>query len=352
MGESLQSLLQQDYPDLEIIVVNDRSTDNTGAIAGKFAEKHPNVKVCTIDSLPQGWMGKPYALQSGATASTGDWILFTDADAVWGKGVLKKTIARMLDTRAEFATTIFEPIIETLGERLFLVATYNFGFIFRPPWKVGDSKAKVGFGVGQFCLFRREVFRKISGMEKLRLSIPNDMALGDAAKFHGFRCQVFWGESIFWCRWQEGLYGLIRGVEKNFFAAFKFNYGIAAILFVLMLGINGGPVVGLLLALKERNWMFLVIHTLGFAGMALFCFDYHRQLKVRWFHLALFPLSGIFLAVALIWSILFTAKNGGIRWRDTHYSKDTVLEYLKERDRWFASAWAEAQAAVREDELN
>jgi glycosyltransferase involved in cell wall biosynthesis len=340
---SLESLVKQDYPKFEIVVVNDRSTDSTGEAVQEFAQKNPRIKLINLTSLPQDWMGKPHALQKGAESSQSEWLLFTDADVTWGPGVLKKTLSQMLRTQGDFATIAFEPLLNSLWERLFLMTTYIFGFTFRPPWNVSNARSRTGFGVGQFCLLKRSVFEKVEGMSRIRLSIPNDMALGDAVKNNGFHCALFFGKDIFWCRWQEGLKGLLRGVEKNFFAGFGFNYFSAVILILIILGVNTGPLLGLFLAIVSKSPILIFLHFSGLAAIYLFCSDYLAQLHFRSYEILLLPLGGMYLIAALLWSIFYTEKNGGIRWRDTVYPKKQVLKHYLERNRWFKLCWTESR---------
>ena len=91
IGPALASLLAQDYPGLEIVAVDDRSTDGTGDVLRALAAANPSLRVLRIDDLPSGWLGKNHALWRGAQRSTGTWLLFTDADVVFAPGTLRRT---------------------------------------------------------------------------------------------------------------------------------------------------------------------------------------------------------------------------------------------------------------------
>ena len=106
LEQALQSVLALDYPDLEIIVVNDRSTDDTGAILEKMAERDTRLAVVTIDDLPTGWIGKPHALHVGAQQARGEFILFTDADIVFDPLAFQKAMAHVLAHQFDHVTLI------------------------------------------------------------------------------------------------------------------------------------------------------------------------------------------------------------------------------------------------------
>lgn len=336
---AVSTLLNQDYPALEVIAVNDRSTDKTGEILDRVAKANPKLRVFHNAHLPKDWMGKPFALQQGAQIAQGEWLIFTDADAQWGQNVLKKIMTKMQNTNADFASMLYEPIVQSFWERLFLMAFYNFGLMTWNLWNVDKAESRANLGVGVFCMMKKTVLEKIGGMEKFKLSIPSDVALGKAAKFMHFKCLALLGKDIFWCRWQEGLKGHILGLEKNFFALCEFNYVKAAVVGTFIFLMNFGPFLGIAFGLYEQSLFFTAFNLLGFASICFFGKHYGDQLNWSWYHLLMLPIGSLFLIGALVWSVIQTTKNKGISWRETYYSKQTVLNHIRERDQWLEKEW-------------
>ena len=112
--EALASVLAQDYPDFEVIALDDRSTDTTGAILDRMAERNPRLRVLHIRSLPEGWLGKNHALQYGADRAQGSLLLFTDADVVMEATVLRRAVAYLTD-----AESITSPLLRERSSRVF-----------------------------------------------------------------------------------------------------------------------------------------------------------------------------------------------------------------------------------------
>src|SRR5262249_32333062 len=117
---AVRSLLSQDYPGLEVVAVNDRSTDETGGLLDYLARGDGRLRVVHVQELPPGWLGKTHALQAGAESVTADWLLFTDADVVFAPGTLKKALALAVGERLDHLVVGPDVLTETLGERTFL----------------------------------------------------------------------------------------------------------------------------------------------------------------------------------------------------------------------------------------
>lgn len=99
--QAISQLIDQDYPNLEVIVVNDRSTDNTGVILEELKIKYPELKVITITDVPPYWLGKNHAVYQGVKQATGEWLLFTDADVLFSPGSLKSTVSYSLENKLD-----------------------------------------------------------------------------------------------------------------------------------------------------------------------------------------------------------------------------------------------------------
>lgn len=318
---AMQSLLALDYPSLEVIAVDDRSSDATGAILDRLAADCPRLRVIHNTTLPPGWLGKNHALQVASEAATGDWLLFTDADVVFRPDALSRAVAyahhRCLDH------LVVSPRCETHGfwERLFV--SY-FGLMFSfwvRPWEVADPKKTAYVGLGVFNLVRAEAYRQFGGHRALPMEVADDTKLGKVLKRHGFRAEILEGSALMSVRWVIGLRGVIDGLTKNSFAGFDFNP------FKMLAGVSGlvvtslVPFAALFLPFGPARAMAastLLTMTAGAAAM-------RRVTQASaWYGLA-YPLACVIFIYIILRSTWRAYRQHGIVWRGTLYP----LEELK-----------------------
>ena len=239
LEQALASVLALDYPDLQIIAVNDRSTDNTGVILEKMAEWNAHLTVVTIDDLPVGWLGKPHALHVGAQQARGEFILFTDADIVFHPSALRKAMAHVQANGFDHVTLIPEGTM--LGSFLTAVsATFGmFMFIIFKPWQARNPQSRRYMGIGAFNLIRTSVHQDLGGHEPLALRPDDDLRFGKLVKDHGYRQDVLNGRGMVTVEWYRSVAELIDGLMKNMFAGmgYRVSLVIAATLAALVMHI-------------------------------------------------------------------------------------------------------------------
>ena len=165
---ALMSLLQLDYPDYEVIAVDDRSEDATGAILDRLEAQwrereeasHHRLRVLHVTELPPGWLGKTHAMWQAGKQATGDWVLFTDADVVFRPDALRRAVVYAERERADHLVLFPTMVMKSAGERM-MMAFFQSQFVFaHRPWKVADPKSRDSIGVGAFNLIRREVYER------------------------------------------------------------------------------------------------------------------------------------------------------------------------------------------------
>jgi glycosyltransferase involved in cell wall biosynthesis len=330
-----RSLLAQDYPGLEIIAVDDRSTDATGATLDALAREDPRLKVVHVRELPPGWLGKNHALQTAAEGTEADWLLLTDADVVFAPGALRKGVAAAVDRGLDHLTLSPDAITETFGERVFM-AMFVLAFGLKaPPWRVEDPRRKEAMGVGAFNLVRAEAFRAVGGFRRLALSVDDDLRLGQALKFAGYTPGVMSGHGLVSVRWHVGLGGMVRGLEKNFFAALDFRFRD------VFVGLSGLLTVGLFpfLGLFVGPWWARAACAAGVAAVAGILAMAEGQYGVRWYHGLFLPLGALAAALSLVRSVLVTLRNGGVRWRDHLYPLRELKAHVRQRNDWLREVW-------------
>lgn len=242
IGATLRAALGQDYPDFEIVLVDDRSTDGTRAAADAAAAESPSPERLRIleGSEPEaGWLGKPWALKRAAEAASGEYLLFIDADIRLDPGTLTATVREMrgasLDAlsllpefrRHGFWNEVLEPML-----------TYMTLFGVLIPWLNWDGQKRVSIASGAFLCVRRDAYDGIGGHAAVRNLIIDDVGLALRLKRSGARCRVLDGRRLVSLRMYQGLGDFIPGYRKNLAATQSSPWVLGAgLLFYFLLGV-------------------------------------------------------------------------------------------------------------------
>jgi len=255
--ECVVSLLEQDYPNIEIIVLNDHSTDNTAKILSELASTTSKLKIIEGEDLPPGWLGKNWACHQLSELSRGTFVLFTDADTLHEPNAVRKAVLTMTAQRLDFLSALPFQIVKTFGEKLMVPALYWYTQSFISLILAYFLPIKVlSASIGQFMLIRRETYQEIGGYEAIRDEIADDLALVRNVKAHKRRWRLFDGTLLIQCRMYRNFSQVISGFSKNFFAVFGnriilflFIWVWIAIVFlepplVLLLGMFNAPILG------------------------------------------------------------------------------------------------------------
>jgi glycosyltransferase involved in cell wall biosynthesis len=321
--EALRSLANLDYPALEVIAVDDRSTDGTGAIIDRVAAGDPRVRSLHIAELPEGWLGKCHAMQAGGRLAEGELLLFTDGDVVFAPDTLRLAVRHLLARKLDHLALL--PGLVPGGYWEDAVKSY-FGMLFIVgvrAWAAGSASKNVYVGIGAFNLLRRTAYETIGGHETLRLEVTDDLMLGKRVKQAGFRQEALIASDHLRLRWQEGVGGFIRGLEKNGFAALGFSLPFLLLLTALVFLFYAVPYLGVLVFRDARvfGYAFSVLLMHGTYG---YFASFQRN---GWLLAPALPCAAFLYLFALWRSAVVTLRQGGVRWRDTFYP----LEVLKRR---------------------
>ncbi len=314
---ALRSLRKLDYPNYDIIAVNDRSTDATSAVMRRVAAEPEGapVKIVDVQELPLGWLGKTHAMWLGAKQATGEWVLFTDADVVFRNDALRRSVACAETAGADHFVLFPTMVIHSPGERM-MMAVFQalIGFGHRP-WKVADPEARDYIGIGAFNMVRRSVYDKIGTYEAMKLAVIDDMELGRRVKQFRFAQRVAFGKDLARIHWATGAFGIMHNLTKNFFAYVKFSTVLAIGAVLGLLFLNVLPFFGLVLA---SGWAWA-----GYAVAVLCIFAIYVGMSQRsdiapWY-IVTHPVSSILIAYTILLSAFETTRNGGVKWRGTLY---------------------------------
>jgi glycosyltransferase involved in cell wall biosynthesis len=315
LPSALATLATLDYPNLEIIAADDRSNDATGRILDDFAATRQNFRVVHIQELPPGWLGKPHALQQAFEASTGEYLLFSDADVRFKPDSIRRAIALAQARRLDHLTLFGDVEMDGFWERVLLTF---FGLAFHiatDPYRVSNPNSRAYVGIGAFQLLRRTAYEVIGTHRRLAMEVVDDMKMGKLVKQAGFRSCVGVAQDFVVVRWHAGAGNVIRGVTKNFFAAFGYNAAFAGFAVVMMLLLNVAPFFGVF---AGQGWIRVfcavaVVIALGFhVGVDV-------VMRVSPFYSLTHPLGAILFSYMVVRSVVVTIWQGGVTWRETFY---------------------------------
>ncbi len=313
---AVRSLLVLDYPDYELVVVDDRSEDETGAILDRLKEEYGGrLVVVHVRELPAGWLGKTHAMWSAARESSGEWILFSDADVVHSPEGLRRAVGYAESEHADHLVVLPTMLMETVGERM-MISFFQAMFLFAyRPWKVRDPKARDSMGVGAFNMVRRAAYEKIGTYESMRLSVVDDMRLGERVKRAGLASRVAFGEGMVVVRWAHGAGGVVRNLTKNFFAQLRYSVLLALVGACGMLWLHLGPWIGTALS---PGWA-RAEYAVALASLVAIYAAMGKRTGIPIRYVLLHPAASLLMVFTMLRSTVLTVGRGGVEWRGTFY---------------------------------
>ncbi|SHO43217.1 glycosyltransferase [Desulfopila aestuarii] len=313
---ALKSLLAQNYPHLEIIVVNDRSTDATAQLLERLqCESSRPFSVLTISELPSGWLGKSHALQTGANHATGEILIFTDADIEMEQTTVSRAV-RVLETeQLDHLSLMFQQVGGSwLLNGMILDAASGLLAVFKP-WRVNDEKSRYFMGVGAFNMLRAEAYRAVSGHSLIAMHPIDDIMLGKIVKEHGLKQKCLLGQPYVTVCWYSTAIEMVAGLMKNVFSVVHYRGWLAFLSMMLVFILNVLPLIGPFFSSGSVRLLFGITVLLRLLGLAL---------GARLSGMPLSAVAGGVLAPCMSIYIIgrgawITLKNGGISWRGSHY---------------------------------
>jgi glycosyltransferase involved in cell wall biosynthesis len=320
LPSSLASLIAQDYAKVRIVVVDDRSTDETGAIMDALAFQHRDrLRTLHVKELPEGWLGKPHAMAWAARDAIAverpDYLLFTDADVFFRVDAIRRSLAQAVEMKADHFVTFPTPLIKSVGEGALLGYLGVMGLWATRPWKASDPKAlRDSVGIGAFNLLRTEAYEQLGGFDALRMEILEDLTLARRVKLAGLRQRIAVAPGMVSLHWAAGALGVVNVMTKNLFAIFRFRIALAFVACVGLAVLCLGPV-GFVFFRQTRVAGVVALASI----VALYALS-ERHSKISPWYAVLFPAGATLFLYSLLRSALTTLHAGGVTWRGTFYS--------------------------------
>ena len=312
---TLESLLKQDYPNLKVIAIDDRSTDATGILMDELVAAQPHrLRVLHIKNLPSGWTGKVHAMAMAARESTSDWLLFTDGDVEFASNAIRLSLAMAEQTDTDHLVTVPTMTIKRWDEGMLLGYFQIFSLWAARPWRVADPKAKRDtVGIGAFNMVRRSAYQSMGGFDSMPMEVLEDMRLGRDIKLAGFSSRVVFGRDLVRVHWASGAKGLIHVMTKNLFSAFRFRMSIVLLACLWMAIFCVGPFVALIFETVR------IPGAVTLAAIGLTYMLYARQSRLSPWYALLYPIAAVLFIYILLRSMTHVLRDGGVTWRETFY---------------------------------
>ena len=227
LADCIRSILAQDYGSFEVVAVNDRSTDATGAILQTLANSDDRLRVIEGEELPPGWLGKAYAMHQAFSQARGEWILATDADMIFDKTALRTAVANTLEREADAMTLIPHFQAGSFWERV-MIPTWAWALLmFTVFYRVNNPKSKGAVGIGGFFLMRRRTLERAGGYEALKDEVLEDVRLAEMIKRSGGNLLAEYAPSLLSTRMYRSFSEMWECCTKNWFSGVKFSLPFA-----------------------------------------------------------------------------------------------------------------------------
>ena len=234
INDSVRAFLAQDYPDLEVIVVNDRSADATGEIVQQIAQTDSRLILIQGEEPPDGWLGKPWAVHQGASVARGEFLLFVDADLIYAPAAVRSAMASLLKHNAGSVSWFPRMVMKGFWENILMPCLAVIGFMELPTWLANRTRnPQLGIGGGPGTLLSREIYFQTGGHEALKNAIIDDVGLVRQVRRAGHRSLILLADDLSSLRMYRGFREVIEGFTKNSSIVFDNNVPVIALILVL-----------------------------------------------------------------------------------------------------------------------
>jgi chlorobactene glucosyltransferase len=331
IAKCLDSLLNQDYQNFEIIAINDSSTDRTIDIMYQYATQGTLV---VVDSKPKpdGWAGKNWACYQGYLKATGDVFLFTDADTVHSPSTMSLAIANLLEQNLDALTAIPKLLCQDIWTKITLPVLSNFLHSRFSALRVNDPKTKTGYFFGSFFIITRSTYETVGTHKIVKHELVEDGALGSRVKEGKFRMKMVRGERHIDAIWARDFKTLWDGLRRLMLSIYSQDRIRASLMAVAVFFLLFEPFVLLPYSLlMYRAINHLVTHILmdiNFATIIVIFIANIIQSKFGMFQNPLYalasPLGGAVISICFISSIVDAKKRGAVSWRGRQYTIDEI----------------------------
>ncbi|MFL6343951.1 MAG: glycosyltransferase [Nitrososphaeraceae archaeon] len=328
IAKCLESLLGQDYPNFEIIAVNDSSNDKTGDIIYEYAKKNSCIVTVNAKPKPDGWAGKNWACYEGYLRATGDVFLFTDADTVHSPYTMSLALGHVLRDNLDAITAIPRLLCKDVWTKITLPMLSNFLHSRFSPLRVNNPKTKTGYFFGSFYMITRRTYEMVGTHKIVKHELVEDGALGGMVKEQKFRMKMVRGERYIEAMWSRDFQTLWHGLHRLMISIHSQNKIAASMMTIAVFFLLFEPFLlvpySLVLYLQSDDFVSQIIFDINLGTVCIIILANAIQSKFGVFQNPFYalasPLSAAIISLSFIASILSAKKAGAVNWRDRRYT--------------------------------
>ena len=329
IGVCLESLRQQDYPNFEILVLDDSSTDGTADIVARIASEDSRVRLLRGQPLPPGWAGKTFACHQLAQEARGSWLLFTDADTVHAPAMLRRVLGVALISRAALISGFPYQRTTSIWQKTAMPILFYFMLLcWMPFWWLQRSRCRMpSVAIGQFLFFSAEEYRSIGGHEAVKSRIVEDVWLGIEVSRHKYRQLTLDLSSLVSCQMYREFGSMWDGITRWLYTVASLSavslVGMIAVVLLLFLAPFVWLVYGLLLAQPAFAWEVLVMLQVAIVFLARFLAG--RRFSQPKTSIILHPIGVAFLLLVSFYASYQYLTGAGVRWKGRVYDERSQI---------------------------
>jgi len=329
IGVCLESLRQQDYPNFEILVLDDSSTDGTSDIVARIAAEDSRVRLLKGQPLPSGWAGKTFACHQLAQEARGSWLLFTDADTVHASSMLRRVLGVALATRAALISGFPYQRTASIWQKTAMPILFYFMLLcWMPFWWLQRSRCTMpSVAIGQFLFFSAEEYRSIGGHEAVKSRIVEDVWLGIEVSRHKYRQLTLDLSSLVSCQMYREFGTMWDGITRWFYTVASLSVVTLVVMIAVVLLLFLAPflwlVYGLLLGQPALAWEVLVALQVGIVFLARFLAG--RRFSQPRTSIILHPIGVAFLLLVSFYASYQYLTGAGVKWKGRVYDSGSQI---------------------------
>ena len=332
IAKCLSSLLDQDYENYEIIAIDDRSEDKTGQIIRSFAEKNSKITHITAEPKPEKWTGKNWACFEGFKRSTGDLLLFTDADTGHSKKMVSLSVSHLLSENLDALTAMPKMLCLDFWTRITLPMLSTFLHTRFSALRVNDTSKKTGYFFGSFFIIRRKTYESVGTHEGVKGELVEDGALGKKVKESGFKMKMVRAEHLLEAVWARDLSTLWHALKRLIIPLYLQNKKIAIGIFfvVLFLLFMPFPIWIYTVPFVNSSISFSLLFSISAITVGLLyiaaIIEVKKGLGLGLGHALLGPIGSFIIVTGFASGILQVKSNKALLWRGRTYSMTNQIQ--------------------------